>query len=264
MSFIIVNYNTPKLTQDCVESITRQREAPAYEIIVVDNASPDKSGNMLRTTLKKTATVIQAQRNLGFGAANNLGAQSARGRYLFLVNSDTILPPNCLWEMVELADKNPQYGLLSPRVVLPGRQRETQSGSFGRRATIGRLIGRRNDLPARYLNNFDEIAPCDWVTGAAMLIAVDAFWSVGGFDSRYFMYWEDQDLCTSLKKAGWQIGVVPDTYITHLGGRSVKLKKDRYKLYDQSQRTYILKHQGLTALILFLLIAWPWKLWRSH
>lgn len=264
VSFVIVNYNTLTLTKDCVQSISNQREAPPYEIIIVDNASPDGSGAKLAQALGKKAQVIRAERNLGFGAANNLGAQAAAGRYLFLVNSDTLLPPNCLWEMVEMADKHAEYGLLAPRVLLPGRRRDTQPASFGRTATIGRLLSRRNDLPSSYLDKFDEIAPCDWVTGAAMLIPADVFWSVGGFDSRYFMYWEDQDLCTSIRRAGWKIGVVPDTTITHLGGRSIKLNKDRYKLYDQSQRTFILKHQGLTALVVFLLIAWPWKLWRSR
>lgn len=264
VSFIIVNYNTYELTVDCVESITQQREAPAYEIIIVDNASPDKSGPKLARALRGKATVIQAERNLGFGAANNLGATNAHGRYLFLVNSDTVLPPNCLWEMVEAADRHPEFGLLAPRVLLPGRKKETQPASFGRRATIGRLLTRRIDLPARYLDGFNEIAPCDWVTGAAMLIPAEIYDLVGGFDSRFFMYYEDQDLCASIKQVGWQIGVVTDTTIIHLGGRSSKLNRDRYRLYDQSQRRFILKRQGITALIFFWILAWPWKAWRSH
>lgn len=264
VSFIIVNYNTPDLTTDCVQSILTQREAPPYEIIVVDNASPDKSGTKLAQSLKKDATVIQAARNLGFGAANNLGASNARGRYLFLVNSDTVLPPNCLWEMVELADRHPEYGLLAPRVLLPGRKQVTQPASFGRTATIARLLTRRVDLPAHYLDGFDEIAPCDWVTGAAMLIPAEIYNLVGGFDSQFFMYYEDQDLCASVRQAGWQVGVAPDTTIVHFGGRSSKLSRDRYRLYDQSQRRYILKRQGVTAFILFWLLAWPWKLWRAR
>ncbi len=264
VSVIVLHYNTLDLTLDCVRSILEQREAPAYEIIVVDNASTDKSGGQLAVKLRNKARLIRTKRNLGFGPGNNYGASFAKGRYLFFVNSDTLFSPTLLGDMLQTADKHPEYGLLSPRVILPGRQKETQPASFGRFATVRRLLTRRVDLSTKYLDGVDEIARCDWVTGAAMWLPAEVFHKVGGFDSRYFMYWEDQDLCRAVTRAGWRVGVIPDAVITHLGGRSVKLSKDRYKLYDQSQRTFIQKHQGLIALTVFVALSWPWKVWRNR
>lgn len=264
VSVVILNYNTPELTLDCVRSVEAQRGAPSLEIIVVDNASPDGSGPKLRHQLKGRAKVILAQRNLGFGPGNNLGCQDAQGRYLFIINSDTVLLPSTLKKICATADRQPDYGLLSPRILLPGKRAEVQPGSFGRSASLWRLLTRSVDLPASYLDQYPDVAPCDWVTGAAMFTPVEAFWSVGGFDSRYFMYWEDQDLCHSLAKQGWKIGVATRSSLIHLGGRSNTQNQQRHAQYDQSQRTFMLKHHGWFSTALFLALAWPWKWLRNR
>lgn len=264
VSVIVLHYNTLKLTLACVKSIMAQLAAPAYEIIVVDNASTDGSGIKLASQLRGQARVIRTKRNLGFGAGNNYGATFSRGRYLFFVNSDTILSPTLLGDMAAVADHHPEFGLLSPRVLLPNKRKMVQPASFGRFASVWRMLTRSVDLPASYLDGADQLAPCDWVTGAAIWLPAEVWLTVGGFDSRYFMYWEDQDLCRSIHLAGWQVGVAVDATIIHLGGRSTRLPQGRWAHYDQSQRAFILKHQGLLAFGLFMLLAWPWKRWRRR
>lgn len=263
VSVIILHYRTYELTADCLTSLLAQETAPAHEIIVVDNDSSDGSGAKLQKKFSGKFTLVSAERNLGFGPGNNLGAQHARGRYLFFINSDTLLLPTTLADLIAAADQLPAYGLLSPRVVLKDGQ-TVQPASFGRTASVWRLLTRRVDLPASYLQGYETVAPVDWVTGAAMLIPQDVWRQVGGFDIRYFMYWEDQDLCRSIKAAGWQIGVALDSTIIHLGGKSERLTKERYRHYDRSQRQFILKHEGIIAFLLFIILSWPWKWQRNR
>lgn len=264
VSVIILNFNTKQLTVDCIQSILASDTDNRchYEIIVVDNGSTDGSAAHIKKIFANKVRVITAERNLGFGPGNNLGASEARGDYVFFINSDTLLQPATLLALFDAAERETEYGMLAPRVVLEDGK-TVQPASFGNKATTWHLLTRSVDLPARYLDRFTGVAPVAWVTGAAFIMPTTLFLAMGGFDTRYFMYWEDQDLCRTVTSYNWKIGVVVDATIIHLGGRSHALAKNRYTQYDRSQRSFLLKHEGIIATVFFLALTWPWKLWRN-
>lgn len=256
VSIVVLNFNTKKLTVECVESIIATTKSSEYEIIVVDNASTDGSVEYLKKKLPKKVKLVVAARNLGFGPGNNLGVQSAKGDYLFFVNSDTILLPGCVDNLVAFADAADDYSILGPRVLLDDKK-TIQPASFGWLPNLYRTIFRRSQK--NVLNNSHLNTDTEWVTGAALFIPRNLFEQVGGFDSRYFMYFEDQDLCASVVSRGGKITVVHDAEIIHLGGKSIGKKKVRYQYYDASQVKYFLKHEGVLATGLMILFRLPWR-----
>lgn len=260
VSVIVLNYNTPKLTLDCVKSVIAHTQGTAFEIIVVDNASTDDSRVYLKKHLPKSVKLVTAERNLGFGPGNNLGADAAVGEYLFFINSDTLLESNCLAALTAFADQHPQYPLLGPVVQLP-KTHAIQPASFGKLPTLARLLSRQQNAPCT-IDESQEYTETEWVTGAALFIAADVFIAAGGFDSRYFMYFEDQDLCAAVQKLGGAIAVVHAAQIIHLGGKSIGKKNVRYHYYDESQVRYFMKHHGYIATALLIMLRWPWRLVR--
>lgn len=260
VSVIVLNYNTPKLTVSCVKSVIAHTKNIAYEIIVVDNASTNDSVSYFKKQLPKTVKLVAAERNLGFGPGNNLGAQEARGDYLFFINSDTLLESNCISSLAEFADSHPEFPLIGPTVLLP-KTKTVQPASFGQLPTLWRLVSRQQHTLTK-INPQLEYVETGWVTGAALFISTDVYIAAGGFDSRYFMYYEDQDLCANVRKLGGRIAVVPAAQIIHLGGKSIGKKKIRYRYYDESQVKYFIKHHGLISTILLIVIRWPWRWFR--
>lgn len=260
-SVIILNFNTPKLTIDCVNSVITHTKHVSYEIIVVDNGSSDDSLKQFTKQLPKKVTVVNVERNLGFGPGNNVGAQAAQGDYLFFINSDTLFTENCLASLTKFADLHPEFPIIGPVVYLP-KSTTIQPASFGKLPTLSRLLTRRQNSRCT-LNERQEYTATEWVTGAALFITTDVFFDVGGFDSRFFMYFEDQDLCATVRTLGGQVAVVNAAHIIHLGGKSISKKKIRFQHYDESQLKYFLKHRGLIVAGLLLMLRWPWRWLRS-
>lgn len=282
VSVIILNYKTKKLTIDCINSLladqslsvsaangkTHQQTSKqlpvnqlSIEIIVVDNASDDDSVSTIQQTFGQTIKLIAAERNLGFGPGNNLGAAQASGTYLFFLNSDTLVKPAAVNELVKFLDRHQDYGLVGPKVLLPDAK-TVQPASFGKMPTLNRLITRSYVLRKPKLDIRFLSTDVDWVTGAALMMPHDLFSAIGGFDSRYFMYFEDQDLALTVKKSGLKVAVVHEAEILHLGGKSIKRPQIRWQYYDQSQERFFLKHYGWFKTYLMVLLRLPWKLMR--
>jgi len=260
VSVIVLNFNTPKLTVSCVKSVIAHTKNIAYEIIVVDNASTDDSVSQFKKQLPKTVKLVVAERNLGFGPGNNLGSQAARGDYLFFINSDTLIETNCIAALTHFADLHPEYPLVGPTVLMP-KTKTVQPASFGKLPSLWRLITRQQNAPCKIDQRLDY-SETEWVTGAAIFILADVFIAVGGFDSRFFMYFEDQDLAAGVRSLGGKVAVVHAAEIIHLGGKSIGKKKVRFQYYDESQVKYFMKHRGLIVTGLLLLLRLPWRLLR--
>lgn len=223
VSIVIVNYNTSDLLDKCIASVMEKTNDIVYEIIVVDNASSDNSVLMMK---KKYSTVklIESKLNLGFGKGNNLGASFASGKYLFLLNTDTILINNAikvLFDFMEM-EVNQNVGACGGNLfnldLTPNFSYSLNFPSlkniFSYRSGLSFLQNNEN------FNTSDEIKDVAIIIGADFFVRRKIFNEIGGFDPSYFMYVEDGDLCYRICQQNYKIVSVPQAKIIHLQGKS--------------------------------------------
>lgn len=250
LSIIIVNYNTRQLTLDCLQSVYRSQGSYTYEAIVIDNASTDDSVSRIQAEYPQ-AQLISNDDNVGFSRANNQGIRIAKGRYILLLNSDTIVEPLTLNTMITFMDTHPDCGASGCKVVLPDgsldkacrRGFPTPSASFYYAFGIAKLFPtkpRFNQYQLGYLSP-DETYPIDCLVGAFMMVRREAIDQVGMLDEEFFMYGEDIDWCYRIKKADWQIYYVAETKITHYKGASSRRKP--FKIIYEFHRAMHLFHR---------------------
>ncbi|NOU73876.1 glycosyltransferase [Paenibacillus sp. LMG 31458] len=250
LSIIIVNYKTRDLTLACIESVLSSCTAYKFEIILVDNASDD---GMLQVVseLHPQVVCIANTDNVGFSRANNQGIRIAKGRYVLLLNSDTIVQPDTLDVMLRFMDENPAVGASGCKIVLPDgsldkackRGFPTPSASFYYAFGFSKLFPnspRFNQYQLGYLSSDDEY-PIDSLVGAFMLIRREAIEQVGVLDEEFFMYGEDIDWCYRIKEAGWVNYYYPRTQIIHHKGASSRRKP--FKIIYEFHRAMILFHK---------------------
>jgi GT2 family glycosyltransferase len=229
ISVCIVNWNCRELLRGCLESLRRQPTSIRWEVIVVDNGSTDGAADMVQCDFPEAA-LVRNQSNVGFSRANNQAAQLARGRYLFFLNNDTLVPPGVLEELVDYADAHPGIGILGPRlrdgrgkIQVSCRQRLTV-GALLHRTMLFRWTGlfRRRYLRSRR-THFDPntTRPVEVLMGAAMLLPRKVFLDCGMWDEGYAFGGEDMDLC---HRVGREFTVVyhPRIEIIHFGRASTR------------------------------------------
>jgi GT2 family glycosyltransferase len=224
VSIIIVNYNGQRFLPECLDSLKGALKRYAAEVIVVDNASSDGSQAWLRQ--RSDIVYIESSTNTGFTGGNNLGASKARGDILLFINNDTVVP-SVLDPMIDLLQR-PAIGISACRLQYGDRR---QQFSFGYDHTPLRLvfswlgtekkhwlpsIFRRIETdPAKYQVDHDNLA---WVSGACFAIRTADWRQVGGFDTRFFMYCEDVDLCLRVRKQGLQVAYTAQSTVIHFEG----------------------------------------------
>lgn len=239
LSIIIVSFNTKDITKDCIESVVAKTKSIKYEIIVIDNDSKDGSVELLKKLSRKYPIKLVAKRkNLGFGKANNVGMKMAKGKYVLLLNSDTILKNNVLKEMVDWMDENKKVGVSTCALKNKDGSLQGTGGYFPNLLQVFSWMFFIEDIPIidKIIKPFHPMHPHspfykgegffkkphkqDWVTGAYMLFRKDIIDQVGYFDDDYFMYVEEVDYCWRIKSKGWEVWYLPQWSIIHLGGAS--------------------------------------------
>jgi GT2 family glycosyltransferase len=181
----------------------------------------------------------------GFGAANNLGAARARGDYLWLLNSDTIVPDGRINELFPLLDRNPTTGLLSPMLFSDHTLTRTQSDFYAHFQSLPSLLTRRPRPNIDWnTQQHRDLILTDLIVAAAMVVRTDLFRKLGGFDERYFMYMEDDDLCYRARKLGWQAAITPKAAVVHLQGKSISRSRERKQFYYASEQLFWKTHYG--------------------
>lgn len=240
LSIIIVNYKTKDLTLQTLKSVFTATEPKGkMEVFLIDNASEDDTPKAVKQLFPK-AKLILSQKNLGFAGGNNLGLRQAKGRYVLLLNSDTIASKDTIVKMVDYMDQNPDVGLSTCRVELINGQIDPAShrGFPTPWAALTYYSGLEKLFPrskffAQYhqgwkdLNTIHEI---DVPVGAFFMLNKKALIQVGLLDESFFMYGEDIDLAYRIKLAGWKVTYVPITKIVHLKGASGINKKTNNRL----------------------------------
>lgn len=214
VSIVILSFNTSDLLKSCLDSLFKYTSGVDFEVIVVDNNSQDGSVSMVKKNFK-SVRLIESQKNLGFAAGVNRGVKIAKGEYILLLNSDTILTNNCIPLMYSYIQRNKKLGVLGGVLVSEKGIYEKSFGDFPSFVSIFSLLFLSKGNRAKHFPV--ESRHVDWVNGAVMFIDKIGFEKVDGFDENYFMYVEDIDLCFRFKKIGYTIEVFPEAKVVHIG-----------------------------------------------
>ena len=264
ISIIIVNWNTCELLRQCLSSIGYSREL-VWEILVIDNASTDGSPQLVARDFPEVQLIVN-EINVGFARANNQGLAIARGRYILLLNSDTIVSAVALTELVKFMEARSEAGVCSPRLL--GSNGIPQPYAFGRDPSLTYLLVRGFSLLVlkRYLHNWaiQHIQAVDWVSAACMMIRRQVIEQVGGLDENIFMYFEDNDWCLRIRHAGWKIYYNPDVSVTHLSGQSLQKNLAARTAYYQSLDYFYTKHYGPLAHLLLRIALGAYRLFVRY
>lgn len=282
VSVIIVNWNTSSLLQDCLTSLFEQTRDIVFETIVVDNGSEDDSVAMVRRMFPQVA-LLENKQNRGFAAANNQGIRLARGRYVLLLNSDTVILDGAIQLTVQAADQYPAAGILGCRVL--NRDRTLQPTCFMYPSALNLLLSTTYLYKIFSGSRFfgrekmswwarDSEREVDVVTGCFMLVRKKLFDEIGLLDEAYFIYGEETDFCYRASQAGYVSLFTPVAEIIHIGGGSSKQMQVEMILQARASiLRFIWKHRTravyLLSGLLFSLHAavripyWVWRYFRT-
>ncbi|MBN2208068.1 MAG: glycosyltransferase family 2 protein [Candidatus Coatesbacteria bacterium] len=236
LSVIVVSYNSSEHLERCLRDVLRAAEGIRFEVIIVDNASCDDS---VRTVLEAFGdrpwlTVIRNEKNLGYGKACNMGADPSSGRYVLFLNPDVFVGANALGASLAAFSEQSRCGAVTARMFWDDEmefmasflKEVTPMSALIQHTSLRRFLGRRV---------FEKFWKADWDVWASevpvpvssapagyLMLPRGVFESLGGFDERFFLYYEDDDLCARIRKAGLDIYVVPDASAVHYCGQSLK------------------------------------------
>lgn len=252
VSVIIVNYNTKLLLGDCIKSIYEYTSEIEYEILVVDNNSEDGSCSMIKECFPNVY-LIESKENLGFGRANNLASEQAKGKYLFYLNSDTLLRNNSIKIFFDFAES--YDGKIGALGAILKRSDNTNCHSYGKFITMGSEL---KDVLSKYLrflknndfqqpNSVTEPLHVDYITGADLFIPHKVYNDLGGFDPRFFMYCEEVDWQKRMADSNFDRIIIDGPLIIHLEGGSDQGKSriwsaNRLKNIQCSKKIYLSKY----------------------
>ncbi len=255
LSILVVSYNTRDLTLACLRSVFRETHVTRFELIVVDNASRDGSADAISAEFPQ-ARLIALDRNIGFADANNLAAKDAEGDLLLLLNPDTLVLTQAIDALVRFAAERPYCGIWGGRTLFPDRY--LNPTSCWRAKSLWGLFSRAVGLSTAMKNSplfnsegyggweRDSVREVDTVTGCFLLIGRRLWNSLGGFDTKFFMYGEDADLCLRARKNGAKPTITPNAEIIHYGGASETVAADKIDRLLRAKILLAKKHWAST------------------
>lgn len=280
VSIIIVNYNTKELTYNCIKSVFEKTKDLIFEVVVVDNASIDGSTELIKEKFPQVR-IIQNEKNIGFGAANNIAINNTNSKYVFFLNSDTILLNNAVKHLHDYLEQNDEenIGALGT-ILLDDNLMPTLSyanfltvfsflkGEFYRFIArnfklsfipykiIKKLFSNINNKK-KFDNSLAEVFEVDYISGAALFVKRSVLKLVDSFDPRFFMYCEEEDMQYKMSKLGMKRIVYKKPLIIHLEGKSSTFSNKKRILAYVSIMKYARKHLGYKRYLLkyaFMLI----------
>lgn len=225
LSIIIVSYNTKQITDDCLASIKKSLSGSSitYEIIVVDNVSTDGSRELFTKKYPEVMTIFNDE-NVGFGRANNQGIKKAKGKYILLINSDTIAINKSIPKLYEFAKMHPK-SFAGPKLLNMDRTPQTSCGPFLTPGIVFAALFLKGDVLGITRWSPNKLKTVDWVSGACLIGPKKIFMEDLLFDENIFMYMEEIDLLMRARKKGYRTYFYPGSQIVHLGGGSSTNKR---------------------------------------
>lgn len=278
LSVVVINYGTAALTIQCLESLAPEMEALADAgiaagVVVVDNRSPDDSADRIEAAIAERgwdareaasgngwARLVRSPVNGGFSAGNNVGIKAQEAAFYLLLNSDTIVWPGALAELLRAAEARPDAGIIGPRLTWPDDR--PQGSAFRARRPISELVraaatGPVTGLVRAIVGEVESTLPigeepqeAEWVSFACAMIRREVVEKVGLLDETYFMYFEDMDYCVMARSAGFEVVHWPAAKVVHLRGGTSPVKeasaarKRRPEYFYRSRTWYFVKHFG--------------------
>jgi N-acetylglucosaminyl-diphospho-decaprenol L-rhamnosyltransferase len=277
LSIVIVSWNVRDLLRRCLcsaaESLTCEKgRSLSAQIIVVDNASADRSVEMIREEFPHVLLVANEE-NVGFTGGNNQGLAVSDGRYALLLNPDAEVVGDALGEMVQFMEDQPEVGALGPQLLYPDGRVQSSRRRFPGFSTAlleGTFLQQRFPdsavLKTYYvLDGSDEqTQEVDWVVGACLLMRTATLEEVGPLDERFFMYSEEMDWCYRAKELGWRVIYLPRAKVVHHEGKSSEqVLPVRHIQFQRSKVLFFKKYHGRCRgeiLRFYLLATYVWQM----
>jgi hypothetical protein len=234
LTVLIVSYNTRDLLESCLRSLLRATSEVDFALVVVDNASSDGAWQVVEGCFP-AARVIKLDRNIGFAAAVNRGLAEVHSTFVFILNPDTLIPRGSVIKLRNFLHEHPAAAVAGASLTDPDGTPQTSTFKFPslfrefwnflpefkaaihlRQAAVRLGWARSQPHPG----NGSEVVPVECTSGAACMLRTEAIRQVGGFDDRFFLYHEEMDLCTRLRRAGWGVFFVPGAQVIHWDARA--------------------------------------------
>jgi len=258
ITVVVVTHNQHDLLRTCLRSVLVAMQGLSGDTIVVDNASMDGTADMMAREFPQVRH-LRNDANVHYTRAVNQGVRATQGRYVFILNDDTEMAPDCFRKLIAFMDAHPQCGVVGPRLLSPQGEAQPSAHRFPTPLReIAKIVGlgwrlRRahwaQALQTTYPMPMDS-QPVDWVSGGAMFVRRSAFEAIGLHDENYLFYRDDPDVGMRMKAAGWQVWYYADTYLLHHHGAST-VKTPRKVRFDliavRSRRHYHRKFHGWTG-----------------
>ena len=245
LSIVLVCWNNKAYLDPCLKSLYDGNLKYSFDVFVVDNGSTDGSQQMLQEKYPEVR-IIQNSGNVGLGKASNQGIEASNGRYILLLNNDTIVNGPSFDAMVKFLEENPRTGGVGGKLLNPDGTIQACYNYFPSlwedfmvNSRLGELI--RPGYPA--VMSGDETKPVDWLGSACLMVRRSALDEIGLLDESYFIYGDETDLQYRLKKAGWEIYYLPDATTIHYGGKSMN-RWSRRKMVLRGKLLFYQKHYG--------------------
>jgi hypothetical protein len=282
-SVIVVSYNTRELTARCLEALFENGPASDMEVFVVDNDSGDGSAGMVAERFPRVRLIANTV-NAGFAAANNQAYAQSGGEFVFLLNPDALILPGSMETCLDFMAGTPDCGMCGGRIMNPGGAMEPSARRFPTAlAKLFTLSGLAAKFPRSSIfgsgdfTNADLDSPLevDWVPGTFTCIRREMLEQIGFFDERFYLYYEETDLCLRAMRNGWKVFYLPGAAVEHEGGASGKKRTD--KAFDtggsqvmsfrmRSELLYHRKNNGVAAAAAAMLVEAGWHAmrWLAH
>lgn len=246
VSFVTVCFKTPHLIRNLLKGVEAAKFGFPFEYVLVDNGG-DGTADMVRERYP-WARVISGHGNVGFGAGNNIGMREAAGEYVMLVNPDLSIFPGEMEKLLAYADAHPDIGFVGPRLLNPNGTVQKNANRFPtpliplyRRTALGSTRRGQQAVSWYFMEDADLSRPIDvdGVFGAAILMRRRALDEIGLFDERYWMYFEDIDMCRRAWEKGWRVTYYPDVRIVHYLQRESRVEWPWQALTNRVTRAHI-------------------------
>lgn len=251
LSILVVTHGNPELTRSCLRSVLDQTSGVTHEVIVIDNASPDATPDVIREEFP-SVRLFEMSQNLGFARGNNLAAQHARGTHLILLNPDTIVLDRALERLLAFARSNPQGGIYGGRTLRPDGELDPRScwgapslwSLFCFATGLSTAFRRSAVFNPESLGKWrrDSVREVGVVTGCLALVPRSVWQELGGFDESFWMYGEDADLSLRARAKGYRPCITPAATIVHYVGGSGTARPEKLVQICTAKATLMRKH----------------------
>lgn len=260
---VVVTWNSAQWITDCLKSLTNDLNTFYYQTVVVDNASTDQTIDLIQNQFPEVI-VIKNILNEGFARACNKALLECQSEYVLFVNPDTRVIPGMTDALVTFMKEHPEAGAIGPTLLSTDGSLQLSGNTFPSLRNIlfesfylDRLFPNTRFFGSHKRSHLDrsEVCKVDWTMGSCLFARKEALDKTGSFDDRFFLFFEETDLCLRLKKAGYEIYIIPEAKIVHGGGSSQLKNYSANKIIHYHRSLFYYFNKNLPAQLLWVRVA---------